>query len=137
MTREIVLCVHDNVNSNDISLDAQCYKRGDVIITKPSGFAWTEFELTYYKWRIIRVNNLTEEIANTFVARELPSITDNPLLQRRAFMFDFDSPLLTPSFIDFLNDDTRQIPIYETNLPLSNISNLKKIRPTRIGEFIL
>lgn len=51
---EILLRVVDKTN-DDKQLDAQCSKRGDVIVVMPDGWAWGREELKSDVWRIVKL----------------------------------------------------------------------------------
>lgn len=137
--KEVLLRVANKTNPDSLFLDVGCLKRGDVVCVVDIGHQWSQLELTNPDWRIIRTASLTDEAASTFTVPE-PEIdpqNPNPVKQRRAFMFDFDSQILSQAFLDFLNDDTRAVSIYETSATLEQVMTLKIPRPTRMDEVVL
>lgn len=136
MAKELLLFVKDNRNLNDLAADAKTYKAGDVVVVKDVGWPWSWRELSDPRVRIIRVLNLDRNGSIPFLVPEPETDPQNPnpLLQRRAFMFDLQSLLLTADFRAFLDDDRRTVPIYETALSLEQIAAVRVPRPTRRGE---
>lgn len=52
---EVLLRVQDKSNPDDPAADAQCTKRGDVIVVCADGHPWTKAERTAPYWRIIKL----------------------------------------------------------------------------------
>jgi hypothetical protein len=85
---ELLVRVVDKIN-DDPYLDAQCSKRGDVIVVVEDGHAWGREEIANPDWTIIKVPGVAAKDATGFVARELNySEQPNYMLQKRAFAFD-------------------------------------------------
>ena len=92
---ELLIRVVDKHNAEDPYLDAQCLKRGDVVVVCEDGHPWSETELTTPEWRVVRVPGVSVVQSEAFIG---PEIEDNPaqpsrMLRRRAFKFDLDSPV--------------------------------------------
>ena len=136
---QILLRIRDKINSDNLLLDAKCLKRGDVVTAVGDSHVWGSGELTNPDWRIIKAVNLTREATDSMVGEEAETDPQNPnmMRQRRGFMFDFSHPGLPQAFVDFIADDTRAIPIYESDWLQPNIMALKIPRPTRRGEELL
>lgn len=85
---ELLVRVVDKFN-DDPYLDAQCSKRGDVIVVVEDGHAWGREELSNPDWTIVKVPGVSALDASAFVARE-PNESEQPnyMLQKRAFSFD-------------------------------------------------
>jgi hypothetical protein len=120
---EILLRVVDKINPNCPKLDSKCLKRGDVVVCVPDGHNWGKQELINPIWRIIRAPNLTAEQAEMF---KDPEDNESETSNRRDMMFNFDDPNLPQAFLDFIADDSRASPYYDTEWPEEPILALKK-----------
>jgi hypothetical protein len=88
---ELLVRVVDK-RSDDKVNDIMLTKRGDVIVVKPDGHDWTERERTYPEWRILRLPDMTEAEAYSFISPQKP--TDAKLrfvLAPRAKRIDLDA----------------------------------------------
>lgn len=127
---EILFRAQDKVNLNDETLDVKCLKRGDVVVVVPDGHNWGTQELTNPIWRIVKAPILSEADVADFTDPE-DEFETHPMAQRRKFMIDLDNLSLTPQFLAYLADDTRQEPTYTTIWTKVQLLALKKQRPTR------
>ena len=126
----VVLNLKDVTNPTSEELDAQCYKRGDFIdiVTDTHGFS--AHELSVPHWRMVKLMNVDYATAE-HILDDGPEVGVGFLRQRRKYMFKFDSPLITPAFQAFLDDNTRATPIYETALQLAQLLEIRVERPAR------
>lgn len=124
---ELLFRSKDKVNPSEL-LDVKCLKRGDVIAVVADGWNWQRQELINPDWRIIKAPLLTEDDTLDFTDQEAG---DDPMCQRRQYMIDFSHPAITQSFLDYLADDTRSSPYYETPWTSHELLAVKVIRPSR------
>lgn len=105
---EICIMIVNRVN-DDPKVDAQCFKRGDVVEVLPDGSDWGSSVRKLSIFRIIKLPNVSVEEARAFLAPELPADPEAPkdMLQRRAFRLDLDNPIVPQALRDYLADDTR------------------------------
>lgn len=97
---ELLVRVVDKVN-DDPYLDAQCTKRGDVIVIVEDDHEWGRAEIANPDWVIVRVPGVAADLAAGFVAAEVNDDPANPsrMLQARAFRFDLQA---TPTDLESL-----------------------------------
>jgi hypothetical protein len=90
---ELLVRVIDKVNADDPYLDAQCTKRGDVIVAVPDGWEWGRAELDDPQYSIVRVPLVPLAVGESFLGREFNTNPSAPsrMLQRRAFRLDIDA----------------------------------------------
>ena len=102
---EMLVRVVDKVNE-DLYLDAQCLKRGDVVVICPDGWNWSAAERKNPDWRIVQLPKVSELEASSFLGPELDEDPANPskVLRRRAFKLDVDA---VKELKDALKDDSR------------------------------
>jgi hypothetical protein len=88
---EWLIRVVDKVNDDPV-LDAQCMKRGDVVVVCPDGWQWSQAELDNPEWRVLKCPGITETEAASFLVRELETDPQSPsrFLRRRAFAVDLE-----------------------------------------------
>lgn len=127
---ELLIRRHDKTNP-DPEKDFFCLKSGDVVAVRLDGWNWGLQELSNPDWRIVRAVNLDPANADELVGADWTGKDknngDSPNRIRK-YTLNQLSPLITPAFAAFWNDDTRTTPIYETTLPLDSIKALRKIR---------
>ena len=111
---EFLIRVTDKVN-DDPYLDAQCTKRGDIIVIVEDGWAWTKEEQTNPHWRILKAPSISVDAASAFLAPEIPTDPKNPsrMLQRRGFKLDIS--LLPEQWVSWIGDDKRAQPTKQFN----------------------
>jgi len=85
---EMLLRVVDKINDTDDALNAQCTKRGDVIVICPDGWPWSETERTSPDWKIVKVPGVAVDDLTGFLAEEPGDRLTNPRLRRRGKTFD-------------------------------------------------
>lgn len=127
---ELLLRVHDKVNTEDFYANCKCTKRGDVIVAMPDGWNWGAKELTLPFYRVLKIPALSVGEAETLIAPELEIDPVNPslTLQRRAFGLDIDRPGLPAEMVAYLADDTRIAATFTVTLPLAQIRVLKTVK---------
>jgi len=81
--------IADKINRESVALDAQCYKRGDVIWIEDDDFVWGSAE-GVGPTVLVRVLGVGKGLLLNFLDREPGDLLANPLLQRRAAKFDLD-----------------------------------------------
>lgn len=86
----------DKVNEEDPHLDAQCFKRGDVIVICEDGWPWSEAERANPEWTILKFPGVSVEAVDSFLGPEINSDPKDkkPLLRRRAFMVNLDHQVI-------------------------------------------
>lgn len=90
----------------------QTIQRGEIVDYKIDNWAWSNKELKSNRWRILRSNVTLTEIE--FLSRNEEDQFNNKvnswIRQRK---FDFDNVLISQNILDWLNDDSRTIPILD------------------------
>lgn len=113
----------------DKSLKVQQYGAGDVVIWKAEGWGWGSVELTHPEHRILRIANMTVSEAEALVSQELNVGKVKLHTWKRIRKFDLNSILIVSGkFKDFLDDDTRIVPIFKFT---GNISLITSITTTK------
>lgn len=89
---ELLVRVIDKIN-DDPYHDAQCTKRGDVIVAMPDGWEWGRAEISDPQYTIVKLPGVSLEVGESFLGREFNTDPANPsaVLQRRAFRLDIDA----------------------------------------------
>lgn len=87
---EMLVMREDKVN-DDPYLDAQCYKRGDVIVIMEDGHPWSKEELDHPRWLVVKVPGVPRDKLTAYLVGEPGDPLQNKMLQRRAFTFDMDA----------------------------------------------
>lgn len=113
MDIEALFRVRDSVNANDDDLNAQLFKRGDVICWKPSGHKWSQRELTNPNWRILRITGVSLSQARFLVSKDTPQEVGQVIKRRRSVKIDLDFASLPTVVKNWLRDDTRATPIFQ------------------------
>ena len=110
---ELIFFIKDRPLSGDPIRDAGIYRCGDVVIAKDDESPWGKMELTMPHWRIIRLPNVPLALASILEAPE--PVTDprapNRTLHQRWHRLLFEVLFVGDEHKQFLEDDTRQIPI--------------------------
>jgi hypothetical protein len=119
---DILLRVKDKVNPNDQLLDIQCEKRGDFINVLPENWAWSAIELTHPEARIIRFTNVSVSEASQFLSEPAVDPVVTPYRPLKLWSFNLDSNNIPHDLQVFLQDDTRQIPIYVSTIDFATLS---------------
>jgi hypothetical protein len=127
---EILLRVKDKINSSPY-LNAQCTKRGDVIVVCPDGWRWGFRELDDPQYRVVCIPQMSVSEAQAFVVGEMETSPQpaSMLRHRRAFRLDLEHPSLPESFQTWLADDTRTVAVWTLDLPLETLRALKQRKP--------
>lgn len=117
--------------TGDDAFDSKVSRRGDVIVAVPNGWAWGDKELTEPFWRILKLPNVSEAMAQSLVGEEAPlSEAPDPTLQFRGFTFDVDKA--TGQLRNYLRDDTRASPSFTSQIDDAFITNnLYKVQKAR------
>lgn len=104
---EILIRVADKVHS-DPARNAQCTKRGDVIVVCEDGHVWGEAEKTSPFWRIVSLPNVTVSEASMWLGPEpqVDIVAPSRMVQRRLWTLDLAT--LFAAAPDALADDTRR-----------------------------
>jgi hypothetical protein len=93
---ELLVRVVDKVNPNCPYADAQCTKRGDVIVVVEDGWQWGREEVNNPTYQIVRVPGVPAEQAASFLSQEIgDSPVKSKMLRKRGFSFDLSRPLPT------------------------------------------
>jgi len=106
---EIIFWARDKAKPWDAELDAQAYKRGDVISIVPDGWQWSPRELTHPDWRILRLTSITD-LADLAVLKR-PELDANLRVRRKRASF-VEITKLPAAVQIWLADDTRAVPIF-------------------------
>ena len=122
---EVLLRVVDKVNPNSVYLDAQCLKRGDVVVVCPDGWNWGTEELSNPHWRILKLPNIPVEQMQQFLSEEPETDPANPsrTRQRRGFKFNVDGA--TGALRTYLRDETRAQPTFTSSLSLTQVERMR------------
>lgn len=86
---EILLRVVDKTNE-DKALDAQCSKRGDVIVVKPDGWPWGREELKSDVWRIVKLPGVDPDSLRDLIEPLWTDEREPQLVKKRAKKLDID-----------------------------------------------
>lgn len=129
---EALIRVVDKTNA-DPYFDAQCTKRGDVIVVVPDGWSWGHEELINSDWRVLKLPNVSELQAASFLAPEPETNPKKPsrVLQRRAFKFDLDDANLPAELKAWLQDGARNQPTFAAALTGAQLNAFRKAKPKR------
>lgn len=132
---ELLVRVVDKIN-DDPYLNAQCTKRGDVIVVMPDGWGWGKQELTNPEWRIVKLPGVSVSEASTFLGPEFDTDPLNPsrMLQRRAFRLDVDA---LPDPKGQMADHKRKNPLHKVNLTGGQLIALKHKKPALADPNVL
>lgn len=87
----LVIRNRDKVNRESVHLDACCLKRGMVVDILPDGKSLGKVGDTYTGWTVVDVPRTDAEMLSAFLGPELGDRRFDPMLQRRAFVFDLDT----------------------------------------------
>jgi hypothetical protein len=126
---ELLVMAHDKASA-DPYLDCRCYKRGDVVVVRPDGWAWGREELLSPLFRIVRVPVSVSE-AEAFLARERDTDPTRPsrTLQRRWFRFAVDAA--PEAFRTWWREEARRRPMFDlSGAPAQEIRALKSQKQT-------
>lgn len=128
---EILFIARDKVRA-DAEANASCYKRGDAITIHPDGWAWSARELTNPDWRILRLTRITdpEDIA----ALLRPELGPDFSVRRRRSAF-LDPAKLPAGVLAWLSDDSRAVPIFETNISRETVLTYIAAKEPRAQAF--
>ena len=89
----------DKINPNSAELNAQCFKRGDVIVVQEDGWGWSPKELAGDPWTVIKFPRGTVSAANSYLTPVYAEGPDDPrILLPRAFYFNLDAALPQTTF---------------------------------------
>ncbi len=117
---ELLVIVKSKVNSKDALSDSAHWKRGDVVVRKPDGWAWSEREKTSEMFRIISVSLIVSKLEALEAKSDSLDIKGVP---HRLRMLDFDS---LPLALAVQFNPPRGKPIIElTTAQLDSITVLK------------
>ena len=106
---EILFRVVDVPHSNP-NIHVRRYHRGDIVMWRVDGHAWSDRELTNPAWRIIRIGLTMTEV--DFLARsEDDTFKNKGRVWARVRRINFDDIAIKGGFKNFLFDDTRSTPI--------------------------
>lgn len=134
MMAEIIFWARDKVKPWDAELDAQAYKRGDVISIHPDGWAWSQRELTNPDWRILRLTSITD-LADLEDLRR-PENDSGGLLKRKRSRF-VDPSKLPAQVQTWLNDDARAVPIFTSNVNRNTVLSYITLKtPRALGQIV-
>lgn len=130
---ELLVRVVDKVN-DDPYLDAQCLKRGDVVVVCEDGWPWSAEEQKNPHWRIVRMPGIPAEKALAFLGPELPESPEDQsrVLRRRAFKFDVDA---LPE--KFVADDKRDEHAVDLAVTERDLSALKLAKARAVDPNVL
>lgn len=108
---ELLIRVVDKVNEQDQERDAQCMKRGDVVVIVDDGWKWSPAERKNPDWRIVSMPGIPAEKLQAYLAPEKyesPAEIGVRLLRRRAFKIDMDALVAVDSKVDAVLADTER-----------------------------
>lgn len=127
---EMLVRVVDKINRDDPYLDAQCTKRGDVIVICEDGWAWSGAELKNPDWRVIKIPKVSVLEAQAFLQPEIDSDPKNPskVLQRRAYKVDLEHAELAPVKM-VLDDAARKTETALVDLTFEQLQAVKVQKP--------
>lgn len=78
---EILLRVVDKTNE-DKALDAQCSKRGDVIVVKPDGWPWGTEELKSDFWRVVKLPGVDPDALTDLAMPQFAQVGEERVIVR-------------------------------------------------------
>lgn len=120
---ELLVRVVDKVSADPL-IDAQCTKRGDVIVVMPDGHGWGRMELNNPDWRIVKIPGVKVSEALHFTEPEQPADPMNPEpgLRIRAARLNIDA---LPDPKGQMADHNRKNPLHKVNLTAAALNALK------------
>jgi hypothetical protein len=123
---ELLIRVRDKVNEDDPYLDAQCLKRGDVVVVVEDGWQWGRQELSNPDWRILQLPNVSVMQAQAFLGQEVNDDPAQPsrVLRRRGWAFGLGS--LPAALRAWIDDDSRKTPTRRVNLTAAQILAMRQ-----------
>lgn len=124
---EILLRVVDKVNYENPYKNAECLKRGDVVVVVEDGHVWGAQELRNPDWRILKVPGVSVSAASAFLGEELDSNPGKPslTLQSRAFGFDLEHKNLPGDFAAWIADGARGQRTYTLSVTDAKLASFK------------
>ena len=126
---EMLVRVVDKVNTDSPELDAQCLKRGDVVVVCEDGWDWSVVEKSHSDWRIFKIPGMTVNSGNAFMSGEPGDPLTNPLLQARGVSMNLDHSAIPENVKNNILDANRSEPFIV--LPLALINTIRTIRKTK------
>jgi hypothetical protein len=134
---ELYLRVVDKVNATSAQLDAQCMKRGDVVVICPDGWNWGIEELKSPNHRIIKMPGVPVEKLDYLLAPELPADPLNPpkTLKRRMNKIDVDATAkLSPEFNAAVADSARVTPEVDVKMDDTALAAAVVVKPAAVAD---
>lgn len=84
---EMLVMRQDKVSNESPHLDAQCYKRGDVIVIMEDGHPWSAEERDHPRWVLVFLPGVPREKMLAYLTPEPADVQPGKMLQRRACTF--------------------------------------------------
>ena len=127
---DLLVRVADKPLSGNPLLDCKRTMRGDVIVVKPDGWAWSPTERNNPDWRIIKTDMTLAE-AEGMTASDGGNPLANPYRRVRALKFDIDS---LPQGILIAINKAPDLPI---TISKANLNLVKQVKLPWLDENII
>ncbi len=130
---EVIFWVRDKYAHDDPVLDAQTYKRGDVICSLPDGAIWGTKDKCQPEWRIVRLPDAAIPLVEILEAQEYETEPENPksTLKLRAAHLDLDHPMW--KWIAYLDDNSEEAQsVIVLNHPAQAIQATIRMKPAAV-----
>jgi hypothetical protein len=93
---DLIVFTTDTGFSDDLHLDAKCFKRGDVVDVMPPNTNWQDYpgiveQVKLGRWAVISVPDITDAQIESLKAEEPGDKAANQILQRRAIKLNLNS----------------------------------------------
>ena len=97
---ELLIRNIDRVNNESTSLNARCFKRGDVLVVMEDGWEWSPRELAGDPWDIIKFPGATVEGTQSYLTPVYSMVSGEPIMViPRASYFNLDAAHGTGTYI--------------------------------------
>lgn len=117
MAVDIMFRRYAKESSGSAELDAQQFGPGDVLNVLRSPWPFTVYELTAPDRRILRLTNVDPADCSELIREErivLPG--SERLMRKRRARFNMESAAIPAGLRSWLDDDTRAVPIFVSNI---------------------
>lgn len=107
---ELLVRTVDKVNPKDPEKDAQCLKRGEVVVIMPDGHPWSQRERNNPDWQLVQIPGMSVEDANIkftqppFVDPKIAGEEAMRNRKRRAIKIDLDALVAHAEFDKYRSD---------------------------------
>lgn len=130
MTVEMLVRRVDKINKNSDVENAQCTKRGDVIVVKAVGWQWSDIERNNPEWVVLIIEGMTVGDGEAFLQREQPisAAEAQPLLKKRMISLDLDFLTMNIDSKEQANDNATWNKPFNYNQ--QHIINATRVKPS-------